>query len=191
MRSLKSTGGFTLMEVMMALAFFMVVSAMSLAVVSSAVPTIRVNSQINRLLGLLQLAREEAIAKQRDVLLTFDEDTSTIQIVRLVAGQEVWVQTVTFEYGVKFMRFDGTGDTPDGYGAASNIDFNGATQTLFISDGSLVDEASIPVNGTIYIGIDGHPETGRAITITGSTARARFYEWAPGSSLWETGWVGK
>ena len=74
-------------------------------------------------------------------------------------------------------------DTPDAFGADAPASLGGATRLFFISDGSLVDEDSLPVNGTIFLGTADRPASARAITITGTTARARRYRWMG------TGWV--
>lgn len=188
---MRTARGFTLPEMMVTLAFFMTVSATGVALLGSAVPMVRVDGQVNRLLGMLQVAREMAIARQRDVEVRFDLDTSTATLVRHDEGVEVPVQTLAFEYGVKLMLFGDMTDTPLGYGRNSAVDFGGVSRLLFISDGSLVDETSVPVNGTIYLGMEGKPATARAITITGATARARFYKWTPENATWEGGWIGK
>lgn len=185
----RGSGGYTLMEVQIAMAFFLIVSAMSLAVVQAALPSIRVDSQVSRVMGLLQLARETAIAKQRDVALRFDTDTNTIDLVLIdTGGAETTLQHLVFEYLVGFILFEDMGDTPEGFGADSLVDFGGADDLRFISDGTFVDATSVPINGTIYMGITGRRETARAITITGSTARARFYKWSPPNETWEGGW---
>ena len=191
MAEMKVQRGFTLPELLVTLAFFMTISAMGFAVMGTAVPMIRTDGQVNRLLGMLQFAREMAISRQRDVEVRIDVNTNTIDLIRHDEGVEVPVQKLVFEYGVKLLQFSDMGDTPEGYGSTDAVDFNGATTLLFISDGSLVDDASVPVNGTIYLAMEGKRETARAITVTGSTARARFYKWTPDSQTWEGGWIGK
>ena len=189
--TMNSQRGFTLMELMLTLAVFLIISTMSLALMGSAMPGIRANGQASRLIGLLQTAREMAIARQRDVELRFDVDQSTVQLVRHDNGVEVPVSMLIFEYNVKFTQFTGLGDTPEGYGSGAAIDFGGANPLLFTSDGSLVDGTGVPVSGTFYLGIESKPDSARAITVTGSTARARFYRFGAESGTWEGGWIGK
>ncbi len=191
MRSLyRSTRGFTLTELVVALAVFLVMSASAMALYGNAVPTIRANGQVNRVLSLLQNGREAAIAKQRLHEVRFDLDTSTIELVRLEGEDEVAVETVGFEYSVQLMQFPDAGDTPDGYGVGSAADFGGAIALRFDADGSFVDGSGLPINGTFYLGIAGNPSTARAITVTGSTGRARFYVWTQNQE-WEGGWLAK
>lgn len=188
---LRSDRGFTMPELLVAVAFFMTIAGMGMAVINGVLPSVRIDGQISRVMGLLQHARELAIARQYDLEVRFDTDNHTIELVRVAGGVETQLQFIEFESRVKFMQFDGMGDTPEGFGDADLADFGGAQVLLFISDGSLVDEISVPVNGTLYFGIDGHRETARAVTLTGSTARARFYKWAPQSETWEGGWLAR
>lgn len=189
MRLTRASRGYTLMELQIALAFFLIVSAMSVAIMSAALPSIRVDSQVSRVMGLMQMARETAISRQRDVSLRFDTDINAIDLVLLESGGlEVPLQHLAFEYGVIFTLFEDMGDTPEGFGAGALVDFGGADDIRFISDGTLVDATSVPLNGSLYLGIAGRRETARAITLTGSTARARFYKWSPPNETWEGGW---
>jgi hypothetical protein len=187
----RSDRGFTLPEMLVMIAFFLVISGMGLAVVNGVLPSVRIDGQISRVMGLLQHARELAIARQRDYEVRFDTTAHTVELLRREGAAEFQLQLIAFESRVKFMQFSGMGDTPEGFGDGDLADFGGASRLLFISDGSLVDENSMPVNGTLYLGIEGHRETARAITVTGSTARARFYKWAPQSETWEGGWLAR
>jgi Tfp pilus assembly protein FimT len=191
LQPIRTDRGFTLPEVLITVAFFIVVSAVSLAGVSAALPTLRVDGQVSRLMGLLQMARETAVARQRDVEIRFDVPNHRVTLIRHEPNEEVPIQMITFESNVIFTQFDGMGDTPEGYGSNDPVDFGGADPLLFISDGTLVDGTGIPTNGTIYLGIEEHRETARAITITGSTARARFYKWIPANETWEGGWTAR
>lgn len=185
-----SPRGFTLMELQLALAVFLIVSAMSVAILQAALPSIRVDGQVGRVVGLLQSGRELAISRQRDIEVRFDPPSSAIDLVQIEGdGAEALLQRVVFEYGVTFRQLPGAGDTPDGFGADDLVDFGGAATLRFISDGTFVDGSSVPVNGTVFLGIDGRAETARAITLTGSTARARSYRWNPPGAESAGGWA--
>jgi len=188
---MKNQQGFTLPELLVAVALFMTVAGVAIALLGSAAISIRSDSQAGRLLGLIQLARETAIMRQRDVEIAFDEDTDTVTLVRFDDGVAVPLQQLSFEHQVGFRQYTGAGDTPEGYGDGSPVDFGTAARLIFIPDGSLVDEANVPVNGTVYLGMLNRPETARAVTLTGTTARARLYRWAPETAAWEGGWVTK
>lgn len=186
----RSTAGFTLTELLIALAFFMILSATGTALFGSVTPSMRVNGQVNRVLAMLQNGRENAITKQRMHLVRFDQDANLAELLRIEDGEQIPVETVAFEYGVRIFMFEGAVDTPDGYGNSAAIDFGDANALFFNSEGSLVDENEVPTNGTVYLQIPNSGLTARAITITGSTGRARFYVWN-GNAEWEGGWLAK
>jgi Tfp pilus assembly protein FimT len=190
MRVASSERGYTYIEVVVTVLIFMCASGMALAGLSAAMPSLRVNGQLNRLMGALHYARELSISSRRDVEVRFDPEQSSMTVIRRdPGGVETTVQNVVFEYNVRFVKYTGMGDTPEAYGADDVVDFGDAQELLFVSDGSLVDETGIPVNGTIFLGLEGRPHTARAVTLTGSTARARYYTWAPASGSWEAAWI--
>jgi prepilin-type N-terminal cleavage/methylation domain-containing protein len=169
--------GFSLPEVLVAITLFSIVSGVGVAILGPAVTTAKADSQVKRVIGLLQLARETAITRQRDVELLVDEDAGVLRLVRIDEGIEVPFMEIALENRVQLHRFDDMGDTPDGFGGGGAVNFGGAARLLFISDGSLVSDDDMPVNGTLYFAMDGQPQTARAITLTGTTARARSYRW--------------
>ena len=175
-----SERGFTLPELLIAIALFVIVAGIGVAQLGPAIQTARANAQAARVSGLIQLARENAIRTQRDLELRFDTDTNTVRIVRTNNGVTASVSEVTLEYNMSLRTFAGVPDTPEGFGMADAADFGGAARLFFISDGSLVDEDSVPVNGTIALGVADQVFSARAITVTGTTARPRRYRWLGG-----------
>jgi len=187
-----TASGFTLPEMLVAVVFFMIMSGMALATVNAVVPAVRADGQVSRVLGAVQRARALAIASRRDVEIRFDVSNHTLTVVRLDGDDvETELQVLAFEYNVRFHQFGEMGDTPEGFGAEAAVDFGNATTMIFTSEGSLVDETGIPVNGTLFVGIDGNRETARAITITGATGRARYYKWSSSGTGWEGGWTAR
>jgi prepilin-type N-terminal cleavage/methylation domain-containing protein len=172
-----SQRGFTLPEVLVAIAFFVIVSSIGAATLAPAVTAARTDSQVRRVIGLLQLARETAITRQRDVELLVDEGAGVLRLALIDQGVEVPFMELALENRVALHRFDEMGDTPDGFGGGAAVNFGTAARLLFISDGSLVGNDDMPVNGTFYLAVEGQPETARAVTVTGATARARAYRW--------------
>lgn len=169
--------GFTLTELIITITFFLTVSGMALALIGSALPSVRTDGEVNRLVGLFQLARETAITRQRDVEIRIDPDTHSVLVVRHEEDTEVPVTQLFFEYNVTFRQFTGMGDTPEEYGDDATVNFGDAESLTFAPDGSFVADDDVPLNGTIFLGVEGRPETARAITLTGTTARARLYSW--------------
>ena len=176
--------GFSLPELLIAVALLMVMSGVGLALMGSAIQTARANSQAARVAGLIELGRANAIRTQRDLELTFDPDSNTVRILRTEGGLSASVAEVTLEYQIGLRTFDDLADTPDAFGNAAATDFGDAARLFFISDGSLVDQDSLPANGTIFLGAADQPGSARAITITGTTARPRRYRWI--GSEWVT-----
>lgn len=185
-----ASAGFTIAELLIALGFFVVLSGSAAALFGSATPNIRANSQVNRVLSLLQNGREQAITRQRRHLLVCDQAANTISLFRLEGNAQVLVDQIGFEFGMRFELPSLAPDTPDGYGNGGAIDFDGAANVMFDSEGSFVDDNGLPVNGTMYLGVPGKAVTERAVTITGSTGRARFYLWN-GNGAWQGGWLAK
>jgi len=55
--------------------------------------------------------------------------------------------------------------------------FRGSTLLMFLSDGTFVDAQGNPLNGSVFLGLNNHPETARAVTVLGATGRVRGYRW--------------
>jgi prepilin-type N-terminal cleavage/methylation domain-containing protein len=178
--------GFSLAELLVSIALLATIAGMAVALMGSATQVMRANSQASRVSGLIQLARENAIRTQRDLELTFDDVRNAVRVVRTEGGVATTIAEVTLENQVRLQVLDALADTdtPDEFGNADAVDFGDAERLFFISDGSLVDEDSVPVNGTIFMGVTSQPLTGRAITITGTTARPRKYRWM--GNTWAT-----
>ena len=125
----------------------------------------------------LNTARELSISQRRTMQLQFPAQ-NILQVVRQdVPGGGTVVGAVLFESGAQYMVMPGLPDTPDGFGRTKAVDFGSATTVMFTSDGSFVDQAGKPVNGTIFVGLPDEPLSARAITIVGATGRVRAYRW--------------
>jgi hypothetical protein len=107
---------------------------------------------------------------------------STVQIVRqeVPAGTTTTLSTVPMEGSLRYGLIAGVPDTPDGFGISggtTGIAFGTATQVLFNSDGTVIDQNGNPLNGTIFIAIPAVAKSFRAITVFGGTGRIRGYKW--------------
>jgi prepilin-type N-terminal cleavage/methylation domain-containing protein len=177
MHTRSGTSGFTLIEVQVAMTILVIITGTSLAFMQSTLPALRADGQARRVVALFHYARETAIARRRDVEVRFDEDAHTITLIRRDAGVEIPMETFVFEYGVQFTQFDGLGDTPESFGGTEPVDFGDSTVLLFDAEGSLIDETGLPANGTIFVGLPHVPQSARAISVTGTTGKARLYRW--------------
>jgi len=129
------------------------------------------------LMGQLALAREMAVTQRRNMQVRF-VGTNWVQIIR----QEVPAGTTTlasnvFEGNVEYALIPGIGDTPDGFGAGNGVSFGVTTTLTFNTDGTLVDDAGNPINGTVFLSIANITQSQRAVTVMGSTGRVRGYKW--------------
>jgi hypothetical protein len=186
--SLRPAGqaGFSVIELLIATSLFVVMSAATVMVTNAALPGIRADSQARRLMALMQRGRDLAIANRRDVEIRFDTGEHTATLVLMDAGVEKPMETVYFEYHVQYRQFPGLGDTPEEFGAQEVVDFGDSTRIIFEPDGSVIDETGLPVNGTVFLGIEGHVEAARAVTLMGTTARPRMYRYSKTGG--EDGW---
>jgi len=180
--------GFTLIETLVAISLLVIGAAMALTVTSSTMTSMRADGQVRRLVQLVQLGRELAISTRRDHELVFDIPQNTVRLMRMNGGLPTEVESLIFEYGVRLMTYPGLGDTPEGYGAGGVVNFGSATRFIFESDGSFIDETGLPLNGTVFLGMQNKLQAARAITVTGTTARPRMYRWdsSQGAGSWAT-----
>jgi len=197
--------GFSLIELLIVLAIVFTLSAMAIINVAPARMNARADAAMDGVVTQLRLARQLAIAKRRNVVVTF-VSPNQIQINILYRTGEVAGNPIQPIYlndaskGVtdtsQFMGWSALGALPiTGFanGASSGINvtqLNGGTSpcVLFTTTGALVgttcggsglvDLASNnPSNLAVFIGRPGLPSTARAITVMGSTGRVRTYNW--------------
>jgi prepilin-type N-terminal cleavage/methylation domain-containing protein len=178
----RSQRGFSLLEIMAVLAIMGIVGGMATASMTSSRRAMQGDGAMRLLMGELALAREMAVTQRRDMQIKF-VGTNWVQVIRqeIPAGTKV-LESVYFEGNVQFALIPGIGDTPDGFGTANGVAF-GLTQSLtFNTEGTLVDDAGNPINGTVFLSIANIKQSQRAVTVMGSTGRVRGYKWTG------TGW---
>jgi type II secretory pathway pseudopilin PulG len=118
----------------------------------------------------LEEPRNRANAERRNFEVTFDTATNHIKVERVNAdATRTLVLDRELPDGMKFMKPPGAPDTPDLFGNATAVDFDGPAPHMFTSDGSFTDANGDPSNGTIFLGKSGQTEAARAITIFGVT----------------------
>jgi hypothetical protein len=72
-----------------------------------------------------------------------------------------------------------TVDTPDGFGKSTRSrSARPTTSIMFSSDGTLIDQAGNPLNGTVFLAVVNVAKSQRAVTVLGATGRVRGYKWA-------------
>jgi hypothetical protein len=155
------------------------------------VPTYRANAAMDQVVRMMRDARHGAISDRRTTSINFSNAALNgvapplIQLQQLPpgGGVPVTISTVGFQQGIQYVVLVGA-DTPMGFGNTTPISFTnpanpngGIPATQFLADGSFGAAINVPVNGTVFLGIPGQPNTARAVTILGATGRIRSYHW--------------
>jgi len=181
--SKRAQKGFSLLEILTALAIISIILAMAMLNYGSILPNFKANSAMDQLLYQLRSARERAIAHRREVQVQF-VGTNQLTIKELwLVGTAPAATTVSFEGGAQYMVFPSVPDIPApfNFGNSASIYFGGLSGgppiMKFSTSGALIDGGNTLVNGTVFMGIPGRPSTARAISILGATGRVREYHW--------------
>src|ERR1700674_370399 len=179
----RSQRGFSLMEVLVAVAIISIILGMATLNYSSILPNYKANSAMDQLLSQLRSAREKAISHRREVRVHFvGTNQRTVTEIWLL-GTAPPPTTVTFEGGAQYTVFASTTDIPAPYnfGNSAPIYFGGLSGgppiMKFSTTGAFIDGGNTMLNGTVFLGIPGKPSTARAISILGATGRVREYHW--------------
>ncbi len=172
--------GFSLIEIAICLMFMCVLGGIAVLNMNGIMPGLKANKAMYQTIAQLRRGRELAISQRRLIELQFNS-TNQIQLLRIEepAHTKTLIATATLDGHCEFRKFSSIGsDTPDGFGNSSAIDFGSADKLIFSTEGTLIDESGDPVSGTVFLGIDQHPEAARAVTVLGSTGRIKSYRWA-------------
>ena len=176
---LAHAAGFSLVEMMMVLGIFGILSTMAVVQIGQARPGMVGDGAMRVAMAQMTTARELAITQRRYMRLNFDTATNRVQIIREeVPGNALTIlSTIPFEGGVVFTLVAGVPDTPEAFGRAAAVDFGAAIEIKFGPDGTLVNQAGANLNGSIFLGIPNIKLSARSVTVLGSTGRIRGYKW--------------
>jgi Tfp pilus assembly protein FimT len=172
-----SNAGFSLVETGVTILVMGIISGFAMLELDAISRGTTANAALSQTVAQLRKARETAIAQRRNIELHF-LGNNQIQLVRddVPAGTTT-LSTVTLQGSTQFLLFNGVPDSPDLFGNGTAVCFGNANSMTFQSDGTLVDGASNPLNGSIFLGQTGHSDTARVVTILGATGRVRGYRW--------------
>jgi prepilin-type N-terminal cleavage/methylation domain-containing protein len=173
-----SAAGYSLIELMMTLGIFGVVSAIAVVQIGQSRPGVVGDGAMRVAMSQMTSAREQAITQRRCMRLNFDIPNNRVQIIREeVPGPALTVlSSVPFEGGMKFSS-TGLSDTPDHFGIGGAVDFGTATEIKFSPDGTMINQVGAMTNGTVYLSMPSSKLSARAVTVLGSTGRVRGYKW--------------
>jgi prepilin-type N-terminal cleavage/methylation domain-containing protein len=173
----RSVRGFTLLELLLVVTIIGVLTGVAIGITPRVVRSMKGDSIAQQLNGFLRNAREQAIARRRNIrVAATDGDTVASTQVDVPAGTTP-LGFVDLEGGLQFIQFTGQGDTPDLFGAGQAIAFSGPAPHAFTSEGTFVDANGDPSNGTLFLGRRDQPETAVAVTIFGPTAALHTWRW--------------
>jgi Tfp pilus assembly major pilin PilA len=203
-RSKRAQQGFSLVELVTVVGITFVLASMAIMSTRSSTYASRANDAMFEVISQLRTAREIAVTKRRNVLVTFTAPNEISLTVETLPGEApaTAIAPVFLNDGVPggntFYVYPGVPDTPMGFGNASALTFTPATggtaglAIMFSTSGSLVGTTggsgystvgnNNPVNASIFTGIAGQPNTARAVTVMGTTGRVRSYSWTGGAS---------
>jgi prepilin-type N-terminal cleavage/methylation domain-containing protein len=200
MRAASSQRGFSMIEMSVVVMLILIISAMALIAYLPTLQDARFDAAMRQVLDQLRQAREYALTNRRYVQVTFPTvvvagqnqyEVVLLQRNDLTAGAGAAnpvLSTIPIQFPAQYLVFAGSPDTPDAFGNAAAIEFEGLSGgpvggMLFQSDGELVDGTTFqPINGTVFLGYPGKNTSARAITILGGTGRARG--WKGTGSTW-------
>lgn len=176
--------GFTMWELAIVCVLLMIISAMAIVQLHPAIQQRQADGAMADVASQLRMAREMAISTRRQIQVSF-VGNNQITLTRLninpgVVGGTIIPPPMTFRLTA------GKGDTPDGFGNANAIEFEGIgggpPTMMFQSDGTFVDTAGNLVNGTVFLGMVNEASAARAVTLVGSTGRIRM--WRNNAGAW-------
>lgn len=177
-RQASSAAGYSLIEMLVVMGLIAVVSGASVMMMPGAILSASANSGADRVVSVLRVAREQAIAQRRNIRMQFNAPNLIVVSRVEVPGPGVTViSSVLLENGMTFRLVPGIPDTPDAFGNATATSFGMATTLAFTSEGSFVDQNGDPANGTVFMSKADQPLSARAVSLYGPTALIHAWRW--------------
>lgn len=163
---------------MIVLGILAVVGGIAVGSMLALVRDSRANSGVVSAVNLLRLARDRAIGERRNFQVRF-LTPNHIQIARenIPGPTTTVVQDLYLEDDLEFRVMPSVPDTPDLFGLNGAVSFGPSATRVFTSEGTFVDSTGDPLNGTVFMAVNGQPMSVRAITILGSTALIHAWSW--------------
>jgi prepilin-type N-terminal cleavage/methylation domain-containing protein len=199
-RSKRTEQGFSLVELVVVVAVMGILASMAIMSTLSSTYNSKANDAMYQVITQLRTARQMAVTKRRNVLVTFTAPNEIQLTVETLAGETPATPIAPIYLndavpgGSTFYVYPGLPDTPMGFGNSTALDFTPATggttglAIMFSTSGALVGTTassgystvgdSNPINASIFVAIAGKVNTARAITVMGTTGRVRSYTWA-------------
>jgi len=186
-----------MVELIVVVMIILILVAVALVNMVPTVQSSRANAGMEMVLGEMRRAHERAIDERRIYRVTFVAPNQIQIEVGQVANVASTItgttpaftpvqQPLTLPVGVQFTCVGGiptgAGTVPDGLGSGANaIDFDlanggGGNQIYFQPDGRALDGANRLNDGVVYVAQPGNLYSSRAVTLFGSTGRAKGWK---------------
>lgn len=175
--------GFSLVEMIILAALVTLAAAVALPMIRSTVDYYDAEAAMQLVVGQLRRAAQEAVDMRRRTRVVF-ETPNRITTARYEGGRWRTLGEYTLPSGFEFHIDPGLptieGATPDGLGASAPVDFAGDNEVYFLPDATAVNASGQVTSGIVYVGKLGDPQSARAVTVFGTTARVRAWRFVEG-----------
>ena len=197
--------GFSFLELVVVVGIITILAAFAVISTTSSTFNSRANAATDSVITQLRVARQMAISMRRNVLVQITAPNQIQLTVETLPGENPATPIAPVylndnaQGGAQFYLFQGLPDTPMNFGNSQAISFAPASggaaglSVMFSTSGTLVGSTltsgfatvgnNNPVNATLFIGLPGHQNTARAVTVLGATGRVRSYYWT--GSSWQ------
>jgi type II secretory pathway pseudopilin PulG len=198
-RTKRAEQGFSMVEMVIVIGLALVMMGIAVVSTMSLSYNAKANNAMDQLISQLRQGREMAIAKRRNVEVTFTAPNEVQLTVLTLPGEPIPTPIPpvflndNIPNGTTYQLFPGLPDTPMNFGNGTAINLQEPTggtawSVMFSTSGAFVSSTqsaanlylttnNSPVNASIFMGVTGKPASARAVTIFGSTGRVRAYFW--------------
>src|SRR5665213_2696283 len=151
-RRIRSQAGASLLEMLFTIAVAATVGAAGTAQYTNVRRSMAGDGAMRIVMGQLMRAQQLATQQRRKIEVQFI-GTNWVKIIRHENDGVTLttLSTVALEGNMQYALVSGVADTPDAFGNASALAFGNATQIMFTSDGTFIDQAGNPLNGTVFL----------------------------------------
>jgi prepilin-type N-terminal cleavage/methylation domain-containing protein len=181
---LRTTQGFSLIELLMVVAIIGILAAVAIGVTPAVIRTAKGQAGAQQLASFLKRHRELAISRRRNIEITFTAPNMVQSRQRAVPDPPAAtpaptvLETMYFEGRLEYRQFGAVAlDTPDAFGNAAPINVGAILPVIFTSEGAFTDANGDVINGTLFLGVVNQVSTANALTIVGATSAVRLWRW--------------
>lgn len=171
----RSDAGFSLLELLTVVMLIGIATTVAIIQMRQSVAMLDADKAANLVSAQIRYARQIAVDQRRNVEVAFVGSNQVTVTRQDGGGAETVLSDERLPAGYTFGLPTGIGsDTPEGYGNSQPVNFNLGTTGTFLGDGTLVNDAGIVMNGTVFT-IGSGNGSARAITLTGASGRLKVY----------------